>query len=378
MVRVLLHAKIHTGNRTIPDGFIRFNKQIISVGPFNKYVRLPKDQIKDVSGITVVPGFIDIHTHGGYGADSMNPDPEVISHFVDQMAQEGVTSVFLTTMTQSALAISKSMANIKKAAEINPKIQGIHLEGPFISPAHNGAQPIKLIQPMDVKKLATWYKLSGGLIKLVTYAPEEKWDPRLEDYCDVHHIRLAVGHSDATYQLLQNLQIQHVTHLYNAQRGFHHREVGVVGYAMLSDTAKVELICDGFHVAPEAVKIAYKTIGPNRLELITDSMEAKGMPDGIYQLGGQVVEVHGGKATMANGHLAGSVLKFSDAFKNMIKFTKCSVASAVKMSSTNQANEFHLTHKGLLEEGYDADINLFDNHLDLMATYSYGKLVKKD
>ncbi len=94
MVRVLLHAKIHTGNRTIPDGFIRFNKQIISVGPFNKYVRLPKDQIKDVSGITVVPGFIDIHTHGGYGADSMNPDPEVISHFVDQMAQEGVTSVF--------------------------------------------------------------------------------------------------------------------------------------------------------------------------------------------------------------------------------------------------------------------------------------------
>ncbi|MEE8823509.1 N-acetylglucosamine-6-phosphate deacetylase [Lentilactobacillus sunkii] len=378
MATVLIHPIIYTGKRTIADGYLRFDRQIISVGSFGDFKQQDEDDIHDAKGLTIAPGFIDIHTHGGYGVDSMNADPHAISGSVDKMAQEGVTSVFLTTMTQRPNLISKSMDTIKMASENNPRILGIHLEGPFISSKYPGAQPIDYIQEMDIKKLATWYKLSGGMIKILTYVPEVGWSPHFDDYCQVHQIKTAVGHSDATYQLLKNIDIHHVTHLFNAQKGFHHREVGVVGYAMLSKTAKVELICDGIHVSPEAVQIAYKAIGPDRLELITDSMEAKGRPDGMYYLGGQPVDVHAGRAMTADGHLAGSVLKFVDAFKNIMAFTNCSIAEAVKMTSTNQAAEFHLDGKGFLENGYDADLNLFDKHLDLMATYSYGKLVNKD
>ncbi len=377
MSTVLIHAKIYTGKRIIQDGYIRFDQTILSVGPITSFEQQPSDRIIDASQRTIVPGFIDVHTHGGYGADSMNSDPRVISRIVNLMAHEGVTGVFLTTMTQSADAIAKSMQTIKMAAETNPRILGIHLEGPFISPKYHGAQPTEKIQKLYADKIARWNILSGGLVKILTYAPEMRVDPRAVRYCQEHGIQMAVGHSDATYQLLNQARPPHVTHLFNAQRGLHQREIGVVGYAMLSK-AKVELICDGFHVVPEAVQIAYQTIGPDRLELITDSMEAKGQPDGMYQLGGQPVNVFRGRATLANGHLAGSVLKYADAFKNMIQFTDCSIASAVKMTSTNQAEEFHLKGKGFIENGYDADLNLFDNHLDLMATYSYGKLVNKN
>ena len=378
MPTVLIHPTIYTGKQIISDGYLRFDSQIISVGQFGEFKKESSDKVHDATGKIIVPGFIDIHTHGGYGVDSMNPDPRAISDLVDDMAQEGVTSVFLTTMTQNPRLISKSMDTIQKAAEHNPKILGIHLEGPFISSRYPGAQPVSYIQSLDIRKLAAWYKLSDGLVKILTYAPELGWSPNLDDFCHVHHIKTSVGHSDATYQFLKDIDIRHVTHLFNAQRGFHHREVGVVGYAMLSKEAKVELICDGVHVTPEAVRIAYQMIGPDRLELITDSMDAKGRPDGMYYLGGEPIEVHDGRAMTANGHLAGSVLKFSDAFKNMIAFTDCSIASAVKMTSTNQAIELNLRSKGFLENGYDADLNLFDKHLDLMATYSYGKLVNKD
>lgn len=378
MAIVLIHATIYTGKRLIKDGYLRFGRKIRSIGEMREFHQDKDDQVMDVSDQTIIPGFIDVHTHGGYGADSMNSAPQVVSRIVDQMAQEGVTSVFLTTMTQSAEAISNSMRTIRTAAQLNPKILGIHLEGPFISPKYNGAQPINLIQRLSADKIAKWNELSGGLVRILTYAPEMGTDTSAIDYCKKHRIKMAVGHSDATYQQLQLVQPQHITHLFNAQRGLHHREVGVVGYAMLSKTAKIELICDGFHVVPEAVQIAYRMIGSNRLELITDSMEAKGEPDGMYQLGGQPVRVHDGRAILQNGHLAGSVLKFEAAFKNIIQFTNCSIASAVKMTSTNQAEEFQLKGKGFLETGYDADLNLFDNHLDLMATYSYGKLVNKD
>lgn len=164
MSTVLIHAKIYTGKRIIQDGYIRFDQTILSVGPITSFEQQPSDRIIDASQRTIVPGFIDVHTHGGYGADSMNSDPRVISRIVNLMAHEGVTGVFLTTMTQSADAIAKSMQTIKMAAETNPRILGIHLEGPFISPKYHGAQPTEKIQKLYADKIV------GGIFSRVGWS----------------------------------------------------------------------------------------------------------------------------------------------------------------------------------------------------------------
>ncbi|KAL3949204.1 N-acetylglucosamine-6-phosphate deacetylase [Lentilactobacillus hilgardii] len=372
MSKVLTNGHIYTGRREIKCGFIRFSDKVNAIGSMQDFHLQRDDDVNDLKGKLVVPGFIDVHVHGGYGIDSMTGDSSHISQMVSKMKSEGVTALLLTTMTQSPSKISHAMVAIREATLINPVIVGIHLEGPFVSKKFNGAQPIDQIQSVNVSDLSRWNQLSGGLVRLITYAPEVNDHRSLEAYCNAHQIRISVGHSDATYKTLQQCQVDHITHLFNAQRGLHQREPGVVGFSMLSDMP-VELICDGYHVVSPVVKLAYRIIGSDRLELVTDAMEAKGMVDGDYQLGGQHVLVTKNRAILGNGKLAGSVLKFDQAFRNVIQFTGCSIGDAVKMSSTNQAKEFNLKGKGSLEIGSDADINVFDNQLDLMATYSYGK-----
>ncbi|WP_313467145.1 N-acetylglucosamine-6-phosphate deacetylase, partial [Carnobacterium sp.] len=330
--------------------------------------------IIDAAGKMIVPGFIDVHSHGGYGWDSMDGNPEEIDQMVHKMQQEGITSYFATTMTQSYQNIEKAMVAIKEAAKRNPVIQGIHLEGPFVSVDFKGAQPEEYIKTPDAAMMRKWNDLSGGLIRLVTYAPETSDATEFEKYCTDHNIVLSVGHSNATRAQLMDSKASHVTHLYNAQRGLHHREPGVTGHAFLEKLYS-EMIVDGYHIAPDMVNIAYQILGPDHIELITDSMRAKGMPDGESELGGQKVFVKDKQARLADGTLAGSVLQFKDAFKNMMAFTGCRIEDAVKMSSVNQAKEFGLTQKGTLEVGKDADMVVFDQDLNLEHTISFGEMV---
>ncbi len=289
------------------------------------------------------------------------------------MVHEGITTIFPTTMTQSNEKIDHAMAGIATAAEKNPIIQGTHLEGPFIAAIYKGAQPEKYIKDPDAKLLDHWNKLSGNRVKLITYAPEDKGAREFEDYCLEHGIVPSVGHSNATREQMLASRATHVTHLYNAQREFKHREPGVTGHAMLEDNMYCELICDGFHIVSDMIKLAFEQKGAHKIELVTDSMRAKGMPEGISELGGQKVIVKDKQARLESGNLAGSVLTFEDAFKNAIAFTGCSIEEAVLMSSVNQATEFGLTQKGGLEVGKDADINLFDANLDLKRVYSFGR-----
>ncbi|MBE1726809.1 N-acetylglucosamine-6-phosphate deacetylase [Lactobacillus plantarum] len=378
MSKVLKHAIIYTGLEKIDDGYIRFGKEIEAVGLMDDYVAQPDDDIEFVSGKTIVPGFIDVHSHGGYSFDSMDGNPAEINEMVnDMVAREGITSYFCTTMTQSNENLDHSMAGINKAADENPVIQGVHLEGPFISATFKGAQPEKYIKNPNVDLLDNWNKLSGGRVKLITYAPEDPGSREFEKYCLENGIVPSVGHSNATREQLLASKATHVTHLYNAQREFKHREPGVTGHAMLENNMYCELICDGFHIVPDMIKLAYEQKGVDRIELVTDSMRAKGEPDGISELGGQKVIVKDGQARLEEGNLAGSVLTFINAFKNIQKFTGCGIAEAVKMASVNQAREFGLTKKGTLEAGKDADINILDGNQDLVATYSYGKKAAK-
>ncbi|WP_338210220.1 N-acetylglucosamine-6-phosphate deacetylase [Lactiplantibacillus paraxiangfangensis] len=378
MSKVLKHAIIYTGLEKIDDGYIRFGKEIEAVGPMDEYVAQPDDDIEFVSGKTIVPGFIDVHSHGGYSFDSMDGNPAEINEMVnDMVAREGITSYFCTTMTQSNENLNHSMEGINKAAQENPVIQGVHLEGPFISATFKGAQPEKYIKNPNVELLDNWNKLSGGRVKLITYAPEDPGSRDFEKYCLENGIVPSVGHSNATREQLLASKATHVTHLYNAQREFKHREPGVTGHAMLENNMYCELICDGFHIVPDMIKLAYEQKGADRIELVTDSMRAKGEPDGVSELGGQKVIVKDGQARLEAGNLAGSVLTYINAFKNVQRFTGCGIAEAVKMSSVNQAREFGLTKKGSLEAGKDADINVLDANQDLVATYSYGKKATK-
>jgi N-acetylglucosamine-6-phosphate deacetylase len=372
-VKVLKHAKIYTGDQVIEDGYIRFDKKILAVGPVYDYVAQPGDEVQNIQGTTIVPGFIDVHAHGGYGFDAMDGDPDQIDTMATKMMRnEGVTTLFATTMTQSNENIDRAMSGVKVAADRNPIIQGVHLEGPFISAVYKGAQPEQYIKDPNTELLGHWNELSGGRVKLITYAPEDPGSAAFEDYCLANGIVPSVGHSNATREQLLNSKATHVTHLYNAQREFKHRQPGVTGHAMLEDNMHAELICDGFHIVPDMIRLAFDMKGSERIDLVTDSMRSKGMPEGESELGGQKVYVKDKQARLADGTLAGSVLQFTDAFKNIQSFTGCSMFEAVQMSSVNQAEEFHLDSKGTLTVGKDADMNLLDRQQDLIVTYSYG------
>ncbi|MBM6615577.1 N-acetylglucosamine-6-phosphate deacetylase [Desemzia sp. RIT804] len=373
--KVFVNGIVFTGEAKFDNGFVRFSKEILAVGNMEDFVQKPDDELIDISGEIIVPGFIDVHSHGGYGSDNMDADPEKINAMIQQMHQEGITSYFPTTMTQSYENIEASLKGIAIAAETNPVIQGIHVEGPFISAVFKGAQPEEYIRIPDAETMKKWDEISGGRIRLVTYAPETSDASEFEKTCQENDIVLSAGHTNATREQMKQAKAKHITHLYNAQRGLHHREPGVTGHAFLDEDTYVEVIADGYHIHPEMVKMAYMMKGPDRIEIITDAMRAKGMPDGESELGGQKVIVKDKQARLESGNLAGSVLEFQDAFKNIMEFTGCGIEDAVKMSSVNQAREFNLTQKGIISAGKDADMVVFDQDFNVQQTISYGKVV---
>lgn len=374
MSTVFTGATIYSGEIVIDNGYIRFDETIQEVGPMTEYEEQDNDKIIDVTNKKIIPGFIDIHSHGGYGIDNMDADPEKINQMVDEFLNEGITSYFATTMTQTPENIEAALIAIKEAMKLNDRILGIHVEGPFINVEYKGAQSPDHIIPADVELMKKWQELSGGAIRLVTYAPEQENVESFEKYCLNEDIVLSAGHSAAVYSELKESSATHITHLFNGQRGLHHREPGVAGYGLLEGNVMVEMIVDGHHIDHKMVDFAYRIKGAEGIVLITDSMRAKGLPDGVSELGGQKVIVKDATARLENGSLAGSALTFIDAFRNMIEFTNCSIEEVVLMSSTNQAKEFNLATKGLLKPNYDADFLVLDHNLNLEQTIYGGQV----
>lgn len=372
-MKVITNVKIYTGENVIENGFIKFNEKIQEIDTMDK-IKLEDEEIIDGQGQIIIPGMIDIHIHGGYDIDAMDGDSDSIISLGEKLLEEGVTTFFPTTMTQSIEVINKSLIACKEAFELSDSVGGVHLEGPFINKEWKGAQPEEYVLIPNVEQLMKWNELSGNHISLVTYAPEVEGASKFEKVFEESNIVGSSGHTGAYYQDFENKNVRHATHLYNQMRGLHHREPGVVGYALMTPGVKAEIITDGIHIHPEMVKFAYKMKGAKDLCVITDAMRAKGLIDGEYELGGQAVYVKNNRATLEDGTLAGSVLKMDDAFRNVIKFTDCTIEEAVLMTSINQAEEFNLTTKGILSTGKDADFVVMNTDLYIQRTIKLGNI----
>jgi N-acetylglucosamine-6-phosphate deacetylase len=382
---LLKGIQIYSEKVKLENGYIKMKDQkIVEFGPLEELDQEDSFEIVEIpSNYKAIPGFIDVHIHGVGGADVMDATKEALDTMTNTLPGEGTTSFLATTMTQSSTEIEKALTNAgdyikEQQARGKAEILGIHLEGPFVNAKRAGAQPLDHIIDPNLEIFKRWHSLSKENIKLVTMAPEQPGGLELVRYLKENGVIASVGHSDATYEEVSGAieaGVNHVTHLFNQMRGLHHREPGVVGAAFLHDELKTEIIADGVHVRPEMVKLAYQQKGNEGVILITDSMRAKCLKNGQYDLGGQDVTVEDGKAVLSDGTLAGSILKLGNAVKNILAYTGCSLEDAIEMASVNPAKQLKIfDKKGSIAKGKDADIVILDENLDVFMTVCRGTL----
>ena len=342
------------------------------------------DEVIEVDGI-VVPGFIDQHIHGAGGSDGMDGTEKDIQIISETVAREGTTGFLVTTMTQSPENIKKALSAVKsvmdKGEYKGAEVLGVHLEGPFISPKHVGAQPLEYVAKPSIEIFDEYDAVSGGNIKIVTLAPEQEGGMELVSHLAKLGRVASIGHTASKYADVE-LAVKHgacnVTHTYNAQTALHHREVGVVGSAMLFDELHSEAICDLIHLSAPAIKLLIKNKPHDKFVLITDAMRAKGMPDGESELGGQLVIVKDGEARLVDGTLAGSVLKMNVAVKNLVEKLGVSFTDAIDFATANPAKNIGVfSERGSIEVGKRADFTVLSDDFSVNATLVGGEVVYK-
>jgi N-acetylglucosamine-6-phosphate deacetylase len=384
---LLKGMRVYSENGIIENGYIKIRaNEIIEVGAEEDLIDNGYEIVQLPANYHAVPGFIDVHIHGAAGADTMDATEEALDTMATALPKEGTTSFLATTITQKASEIEKALKNAAQYIKDQPsegkaEILGVHLEGPFVNSKMAGAQPVQHIIDPDLELFKKWQEIAGGSIKLVTIAPELPGGLEMIRHLKDNSVIASLGHTYATFEQVDEAieaGATQVTHLYNQMRGLHHREPGVVGAAFLRDQLKAELIVDGVHSRPEMVKLAYKQKGSQGLILITDSMRAKCLKNGQYDLGGQEVTVKDGKAVLADGTLAGSILKLGHGVKNIVNFAECTLAEAIEMASVNPAKQLNMyDKKGSISPGKHADIVIFDADLEVTMTYCRGALAFK-
>ena len=328
---------------------------------------------------TVLPAFIDEHVHGAGGADAMDASAAALEKISATLAKEGTAYFLATTMTESRRKILNALSAIKEfKGGSGACLLGAHLEGPFISARFRGAQREEFIEKPDVNLFKEFYSESGGKIKVVTLAPEMDGAEELIKYLSELGVTASLGHSAATEaQVLRavSLGASCITHTFNGQSPFTHREIGVAGSA-LSYGVYTEVIADLIHVCPSALKLLLKCKNVSEIILITDAMRAKGLGDGISELGGQKVKVKGGEARLEDGTLAGSVLTMNKAVKNTVEKLGVPLEEAVKFASINPAKNLKIDNiTGSLEKGKSADFAIIDDNFNVLYTFRNGKII---
>ena len=325
-------------------------------------------EIIDAEGLLVLPGLVDIHSHGAAGEDFSDGNPEGLKKILRYERSCGITSYCPTSMTFPKERLRQIFASIKGAqTEEGAKVVGINMEGPFLDPAKKGAHVEKWIAAPDVAFVRELNQDADGLVRLVTLAPN--MDGAEEFIKEMHEeVCISLGHTAADYDCASRAMkfgAHHVTHLYNAMQPFGHRAPGLIGAAMDDPECMVELICDGYHIHPSAIRAAFRLFGPERVILISDSMRATGMENGTYELGGQEVTVKDRKAVLKDGTLAGSATNLYGCMCKAIEFG-IPLEQAIMAATANPARSIGIFDRvGSIRIGKQADLLLVSENLEL-------------
>jgi N-acetylglucosamine-6-phosphate deacetylase len=333
----------------------------------------------------ILPGFIDLHIHGCYGIDVLDDDLDNFHQLRRKLLEEGTTSFFATTTTLEKENLVKGLRFLGRKIDSQEGIfgaqcLGIHLEGPFLNEEYTGSQNKSYLLKPDISTFKEFQSAANNHIKRVTLAPEKDEDQGLIRHLkDQHQILISAGHSGAAAKDMSSSVIAGVTlitHMFNGMVPLNHHDIGIVGVAMMSDELVCEIIGDGVHLCYDAIDLIKKIKGFERLILVTDSNQAKGMPAGDYNFHGRNVKLNSdGEARIKeSGSLAGSVAKMNDMVRNITQNTSISLVEAFQMASLLPARLLHIDHKkGRLSNGYDADIVILNQEFHVVDVYIAGK-----
>ncbi|MBF8286590.1 MAG: Amidohydro-rel protein [Dehalococcoidia bacterium] len=337
-------------------------------------------EVVDLRGLTLVPGFIDIHVHGGGGFSLATRDAEEARSYARWVVAHGVTSFVASIVGETP---EDGEAALRAIAEVGPaeggaELLGAHLEGPFVSPERRGALPEGWLRPPGAGLLRRLLEAAGGRLRLITLAPELPGAAAVLEQAVRAGCVVAVGHSDATYEEARDAfarGARHLTHAFNAMRPFHHREPGPLGAALDTEGVTVELIADGVHIHRAAARMVVRTKGVDGVALVTDGVPPAGLSEGTFRIGGQGARLAEGRIALPDGTIAGSAATMDRVIRYVVEEGIATPAQAVRMASTVPAGVVGLGgRKGRIARGYDADLVALDLDLNVAMTWVAGRV----